>query len=585
MTRLHTLPSTILLALVAACTGRIVDGEPDPIAGAPAPADSPAPPAPAPPAPGATPAGPPPAASGNQLSAQELTCAGTSGATPARLRRLTQAQYRASLTAAGVPGTVQSPFTYVSPSDRFSTYAATYTMTGDELLAALDAAETAASALVARLHGDGSCLGKAQPADLAACARTLVAQKGEILFRRPLTSTEVDEYGGLAGGGSDAELALSFASLLVSPYFLYRVELGDGAADPRGRRRLSTYEAAAAMSYTLTDAPPDAMLLAAARDGRLASDDEVKAQVLRLIGDTRAGTPRFMDFLRELTQWDRLGPKDTRLIYKFNSLGGWEYPAMDARITMKAWLADAGRRDFLGTLLASNHFVARGHTLQYWDLPVPDDQKGHDNDLPITLPPDRRAGFLSMPFFLINHATFTRETQPVQRGRFVRETLLCKPVPELPIGAVPPLGDLGPNATMRERLAAHTTNAACNACHQLMDPIGLAFEGFDDFGMTRASDHGKPVDGSGALVGSDSDGPVAGAAQLGARLASSGEVERCFVRQNFRYLLGREEVAADACAIEKARAAFHASGGDYVTLFAALLTSDSHLYRVQPGGR
>ena len=48
-----------------------------------------------------------------------------------------------------------------------------------------------------------------------------------------------------------------------------------------------------------------------------------------------------------------------------------------------------------------------------------------------------------------------------------------------------------------ERLGEHVTNDACAGCHELMDPIGLAFENFDAIGAYRAQENGVEIDASG----------------------------------------------------------------------------------------
>ena len=56
---------------------------------------------------------------------------------------------------------------------------------------------------------------------------------------------------------------------------------------------------------------------------------------------------------------------------------------------------------------------------------------------------------------------------------------------------------------MRERMEAHRANAACAACHRLMDPAGLSMENFDAIGRWR--DRGEdwtPIDASGSIPGS-----------------------------------------------------------------------------------
>jgi hypothetical protein len=220
-------------------------------------------------------------------------------------------------------------------------------------------------------------------------------------------------------------------------------------------------------------------------------------------------------------------------------------------------------------------------TLESWDTTRTAVGRSKIGGEPVamTFAPEKRAGFLSLPSFMMNLSTFTQENKVVQRGRWVRENLLCKPVPELPIGSVPPLPE--GNMTLRAKLKIHSSMPGCVACHKFMDPFGLVFEGHDDLGRTITKDHGGPVDESGGIVdlSPQLDGPVVGISQLTSKLATSTEVEMCFVRQNMRYLLGRYEEISDGCTIMKAQAAYTAAGGDYAALMNSLLSSDSFLFR------
>ena len=52
----------------------------------------------------------------------------------------------------------------------------------------------------------------------------------------------------------------------------------------------------------------------------------------------------------------------------------------------------------------------------------------------------------------------------------------------------------GRRLTTRERLEMHRANPTCNACHRLMDPIGLALDNFDVTGRWRVREDGVPLD-------------------------------------------------------------------------------------------
>jgi hypothetical protein len=54
----------------------------------------------------------------------------------------------------------------------------------------------------------------------------------------------------------------------------------------------------------------------------------------------------------------------------------------------------------------------------------------------------------------------------------------------------------------------HRKNPACNSCHRVIDPLGLALENFDVTGAWRIRDSGNPIDATGDLYdGSKIDGP------------------------------------------------------------------------------
>jgi len=76
--------------------------------------------------------------------------------------------------------------------------------------------------------------------------------------------------------------------------------------------------------------------------------------------------------------------------------------------------------------------------------------------------------------------------------------------PPPPLPNVPALDEstVSANLPMRERLAAHRTNAVCANCHRTIYPVGFSLESFNAIGQWR--DHEAddlPLDVSGALPG------------------------------------------------------------------------------------
>ena len=121
-----------------------------------------------------------------------------------------------------------------------------------------------------------------------------------------------------------------------------------------------------------------------------------------------------------------------------------------------------------------------------------------------------------------------------------------------------------------------------------MNPLGMAFELFDDFGRHREVEklHAKgktaPVDASGRLIGTGDaalDGEVGNALELTRRLARSERVRQSFVRHAFRYWMGRNETLDDSKTLIAADRAYIENGGSFRALVLSLLSSDSFLYR------
>jgi len=220
-----------------------------------------------------------------------------------------------------------------------------------------------------------------------------------------------------------------------------------------------------------------------------------------------------------------------------------------------------------------------------------------------------RKGFLTHPAWLIAHAQNT-ETDPVIRGKFVREKLLAGTIPEVPITVDAQIPE-DHNATLRDRLASATETEYCWKCHQQMNPLGYAFEAYDDFGRYRQWESLEyqdklikknpdeapnrnhlldlrdiyetlPVDTTGSLQGTGDaalDGEVQDAIDLAERLGKSTRVRQSFIRHAFRYFLGRNEQLSDSKTLIDADNAYVESGGSFDAVIVSLLTSDSFIYR------
>jgi hypothetical protein len=115
-----------------------------------------------------------------------------------------------------------------------------------------------------------------------------------------------------------------------------------------------------------------------------------------------------------------------------------------------------------------------------------------------------RGGILGMPGILAT-TSFPNRTSPVNRGVWVLEQVLGEHVPPAPPN-VPTLEKQDQkkvaNLTLRQRTELHRTNAVCNNCHKILDPIGFGLENFDAIGRWRDQDDtGGKIDAVGELPG------------------------------------------------------------------------------------
>ncbi len=229
----------------------------------------------------------------------------------------------------------------------------------------------------------------------------------------------------------------------------------------------------------------------------------------------------------------------------------------------------------------------------YRKYPMVYDLEDDEQDYLLPQPYKRpnRAGMLTHPAWLIAHS-LNDTTDPIRRGKWIRERLLAGTVPDLPItvdASIPE--DHG--KTLRERLVV-TEQQECWRCHKKMNPLGYPFEIYDDFGRYRTEESldklpkkdgkhpAKPVHSTAVLTdtgNNELDGEVKDALDLIGRLAASDRVRQSMIRHAFRYFMGRNEMLTDSQTLVAADRAYLESGGSFNALIVSLLTSDSFLYR------
>ncbi|MEK6236808.1 MAG: DUF1588 domain-containing protein [Planctomycetales bacterium] len=233
---------------------------------------------------------------------------------------------------------------------------------------------------------------------------------------------------------------------------------------------------------------------------------------------------------------------------------------------------------------------------EFWDYPV---------EQPFRIA--HRKGVLTHPAWLIAHSS-NFHTDPIKRGRWIREKLLAGRVPDVPITVDAQVPD-DPHKTFRQRVETVTQADECWKCHKHMNPLGLPFEIYDDFGRFRAEEslehpdnllqkgNGKstfdvyrtaPIVSSGKLLGTGDpklDGDVKDAFDLIDRLVQSDRARQSILRHAFRFYMGRNETLSDSRTLIDADNAYVESEGSFKAVIVSLLTSDSFMYRKDVGNK
>jgi len=457
-----------------------------------------------------------------------------------RVRRLSNNEYDRSVQSLLL--TTQRLAADFAPDTRQNDFTVNTAQTVDPVLAGQyqAAAETLAhEAVTVRLGSLVPCGTQDE-----ACAGQFITSFGRRAYRRPLTNSEHDAllavyHAGIVGGGFKDGLELVITAVLQSAGFLYVTELGPGGT---GAISLDLYEIASAISYLITGAPPDDALLAAAAQGALASADGREAQARRLM-QTPAASAQLRLFVEQWLGVDQLlsiaRAKPDFSKYRADMLA-------ETDTFIDEVMAHDGAS--VSALLGADYTMLPPTLAPFYGM-----QAGMAPGVRVSLSGTPRRGILTQASFLSVHA-HVDGTAPVLRGVTVLRKVLCVDIPKptgLKVAIVPPKPD--PSLTTRQQYVQHSADAACKTCHQMIDPIGFAFEGFDEIGAERTEngqkgrEHGQAVDTSGAIAtGSDVDGSVAGAAELASQLARSEMVRDCFARQAFRFAAGQRNDGTEA---------------------------------------
>ena len=482
---------------------------------------------------------------------------GTVGTTnpllPARIRRLTNSEYDASVRVLlGSPTTMAATF---PPDSRQGIFArGGYTVNDaqrvDPVLAKQLSEAALAAVTEARSSGRLTNLAPCSNASTGgeACAKTFIASFGAKAYRRTLTDAEAAGLltvykTGATGATYNDGIDLVIRALLQSAGFLYVTEIGPSGASG-AEITLTNDEAASVLSYLLAASPPDDALLTMARSGGLTDATGRETQARRILA-TKAGQDATVRFVREMFSLDQIAitDKDTTAYPKFaaakNSIVNESTDFVREVLTKSTGNIEE--------LLGADWTIADNTLAEIYGV------SSAGTTAHTSLASTKRKGILNQAAFLsvFAHAS---ESGPVLRGVAIMRQIACMTVvspTELNIDVTPPAFDA--SKTTRQRFTTHSTDAMCASCHKNIDGFGFTFEAYDGMGAARPVMNGKPtengiaVDTSSTIAaGLDFDGNYADSNALATALSTSAQVRSCLARQIFRSSTGRSDATVRA---------------------------------------
>jgi hypothetical protein len=380
-------------------------------------------------------------------------------------------------------------------------------------------------------------------------ARVILRAFADRAYRRPATDAELKRLMRLVdstqknGESNEQAIELAMQAILVSPHFLFRIEIGQDNEKPTESYGLNDWELATRLSYFLWSTMPDDELYALCREGKLRRDDNLEKQVRRMLKDPKASAlvDNFFDQWLQIRGLKTFTPDPKQ----FPSFTEPLRAAMQKETELFCQHIVAEDRSVL-EFLDTNYTFVNETLAKHYGI----DGVNGDNFRKVTFEDERRGGVLTQASILTITSNPTR-TSPVKRGKWILENILGTPPPPPPAN-VPELkdgNDAALSGTLRQRMEQHRADPNCATCHQRMDPLGFGFENFDAIGAWRAKEGKSDIDASGVLPGDVKfNGPGELRVILKRRVGAFG---RCLTEKMLTYALGRGMERTDKCTIDE----------------------------------
>ena len=398
-----------------------------------------------------------------------------------------------------------------------------------------DATTHAAIEVAGKISGEIGTLTdcRADQPDYGDCLQQFSRKFVERAFRRPLGDAESRRYVQKHfDDTSDPEAAFKRVLLLAlkSPRFLY-TEVPGADADE--------YAVASRLSFNLWDSLPDDELLAAAKEGKLRTSQQVTTQAQRMLADPRA-RGKVRDFFRHWLEMERATEmsKDKSAFPDFT-----DNALADLRTSLEMFIDDvvwSPKSDYRQLLLA-DYLYLNGRLAKLYGADLPEDSDFQKVKFSSKL----RTGVITHPYLLSVFA-YHKSSSPIHRGVFLTRNIVGRALKPPPM-AIQFMDDrFDPSLTMREKVSELTRSTTCQGCHSVINPLGF-----------RTTDNKKPVDATGEYTTRDGKTVrLTGPRDVAEYAAHSKDAQAAFIQQLFHYIVKQPAAAYGADTLERLRRSF-----------------------------
>lgn len=401
-------------------------------------------------------------------------------------------------------------------------------------------------------------------------------------WRRPVAEAEVETIIRVVkteldnGGSFHDAIRIGLTACLTSPKFLFLVEPSSAG---QSNFKIGQYEIASRLSYFLWNSMPDEELFELAHQEKLRDPQVLARQVDRMVDDPRIS--RFVESFGR--QW--LKTESFNAFAPDRNL----YRAYDENLSQAI---EREPIEFFSTILRSDlsalsfinsdFVVVNGRLARHYEIEGVEGE--HFRKVPIVRE-SVRGGLLAMAGVHQAGSDGVR-TKPVSRAAYVLDVLFNDPPDPPP----PNAGEIEPNIrgkqlTVRERLLQHQEVKSCAACHERLDPYGLALENFNVIGNWRKKQDGENFRGdrtpeivvSGKLPNGKSFDTFEQFRLL--LMEQKDRFRRGIAEKMLVYALGKPVESADATTVDEIVSKMKSSKDTFRSLIKAIVCSDRFLVK------